>query len=195
MSSQTHTAICIKATDYKESDKMLKLFTVDGQILSVVAKGIKKPAAKLKFAGQVFAFCEYTINSKNGFLTLTGASQSENLFSLSYEPNSYSAASVMLETSWVMADSVQNSSLFLSLLKGFKAILYNQKCPYCTATFFIYNSLKSAGYSSLPTWLVDLTFDTLPTVGTSDTAIKALKHAIGKVEVHLGVEFVTKMTI
>jgi len=195
LSTATCTAVCLKATDHKEHDKMLKLLTADGVVLSAVAKGIKKPAAKLKFAGQVFAFCEYTINEKNGFFTVAGASQIENLFSLTHDPDSFVSASIMLETCLYIADSIQNASLFVDLLKGFKAILYNQKCPLCAATFFIYSALKSAGYCALPTWLENMSYDTLPTVGVSDTALKALKHAIGRVERYLGVEFVTKTTL
>ena len=39
--------IIIRATDYRESDRILDVFTPEG-IVAVVAKGVRSPSAKLK---------------------------------------------------------------------------------------------------------------------------------------------------
>jgi len=189
------TAIVLKTVDYKDSDKRLTLLTAEGQILSVVAKGIKKPSAKLKFAAQVFAFCEYTIADKNGYYTLAGASQIESLFALTYDTGSFAASSVMVEVALNIADSIQSFQLFIDLLKGFKAILYDNKCALCVATFFIYSMLNLGGYCSLPSWLAELDYGSVPNVNSSDTALKALKYAIEKVEKYLDIILVSKSSL
>jgi len=186
------TAIVVKSNDYKESDKMLRLFTANGQIINAVLKGVKKPNAKLKFCGQIFAFCEFTLAEKNGFYTIANATQIENLFSITHDAISYSSGSLMLELSNNIATSMQGSAFFVELLKCFKAILYSNKCPLCTATYLIYNALEMAGYCRLPSWLVDTTHDTLPQRQASETAFKALQHAMAKLERHLDVKLASK---
>lgn len=45
-------ALVIKATDYKENDKLLNLFTPSRGKLTAGIRGVRKPKAKLAFAAQ-----------------------------------------------------------------------------------------------------------------------------------------------
>ena len=49
-------AICIRSVDYLENDKSITLYGTDVGKLSMVAKGAKKPKAKLKYAASPLCF-------------------------------------------------------------------------------------------------------------------------------------------
>jgi len=156
------TAIVIKSTDYKESDKLLKLFTAEGSVISAVAKGVKKSGAKLKGVAQIFSFAEFSLAEKNGFYTVTGASPIESLYALTANPTHYVAAAIMLEAVDHIASIKPSPTLFVDLLKGFKSIVYSNIQAEFVAAFFLYTALKEAGYQSHNDTWEKLTLDTLP---------------------------------
>ena len=66
-------AIVIRAIDYKESDRLLTLFTpLRGKVTAGI-RGVRKPKAKLNFASQPFCFAEYVLAEKGGRYTVTSA--------------------------------------------------------------------------------------------------------------------------
>jgi len=141
-----HTAIVVKAADYKESDKMVRLFTLDGGIVKAVLKGVKKPGAKLKFAAQPFAFCEFSLVEKNGFYTVTGAAPVESFYALASDPDSFIASSLMVEAVDCAVSNLSSPAVFVYLLKLFKAVLYRDASPYAAAALLIAQLTESAGY-------------------------------------------------
>ena len=52
-------AVVLGSTDYKDNDKLLTLFSPTMGKITANIRGVKKPKAKLAFAAQPFAFCEY----------------------------------------------------------------------------------------------------------------------------------------
>jgi DNA repair protein RecO len=139
------TAVAVKASDYKENDKMLRLFTPDNGIITAVIKGVKKQGAKLKFAAQPFSFCEYRLAERNGFYTVTGAVQNESLYELTQDPDRFSLASVILEAADRSVSHIPGPALFVFMLKVFKALIYDNKDPYFLASVFLSAALKNAG--------------------------------------------------
>jgi len=160
---QIHNAIVVRATDYKESDRLLRLFTYDAGIITAVIKGVKNPKAKLKFAGGLFSFCEYSLTEKGGFYSVVGASPIESLFAITQNPDMFKLACVMLEVSDVVVGSASAPSLFIELLKAFKGMLYDRQKPYFVAADYITKCLEFGGYSGRP-----MTF--APTAGTLEIA-------------------------
>ena len=63
--------IVLRATDYKENDKLLTLFTPSLGKITAGIRGVKKAKAKLNFAAQPFAFCEYILAERGGRYTVT----------------------------------------------------------------------------------------------------------------------------
>lgn len=66
-------ALVIRASEYKDNDKLLTLFSPERGKLTAGIKGVKKPNAKLSFAAQPFAFSEYVLAEKNGRYTVMNA--------------------------------------------------------------------------------------------------------------------------
>jgi len=191
MIPHTQPAIVVSSKDYKDYDKVVRLFTPDGGIVRAVLKGVKRERAKLKFASQPFAFCEYSLAEKNGFYTVTNALQIESLFGLSKDPDCFMASSLMLECADIAVSSLPSPALFVYLLKCFQAMLYKDKDPYMAAALFLYKTLINAGYAQENTLLNSLTIETLPNITEDRTDMKLLFRLIAAFERYLEVKLHT----
>jgi DNA repair protein RecO (recombination protein O) len=184
------TAIVIKSTDYKENDKLVRLFTVDGGIVGAAMRGVKKAGAKLKFAAQPFAFCEYTLTESRGFYTVTGAQPSESLYALAGDPDRYAAAALMCEAADSAVSALPSPALFVFMLKIFKEMIYQNADPYAAAALFLGGVLENAGYGKPDRFLPDITPQTLPKTGSGDF-LRLLKSRAAVFEHRYGVKLVS----
>jgi len=73
------TAVVCRSSDFREYDKLLSLITPQGARKAIM-RGVKKPAAKLRFAALPFAFCEFSAVKKGETYIITGAEQVEICF-------------------------------------------------------------------------------------------------------------------
>ena len=96
----------------RDYDKSVHLFSADEGMLVATMRGVRRPTAKMKFACQPFAFCEYELAEKNGNYTVTGACTVGDLFPLTQTPEKFFAGS-------------DSATLFVVALKTLKAILVN----------------------------------------------------------------------
>lgn len=58
LNTKTTTAIIINSVDYLERDKIITALSISGERLSLRARGINAPKAKLRFAAELFSLCE-----------------------------------------------------------------------------------------------------------------------------------------
>lgn len=93
----TTKALALRATDYKENDKLVSLYSLDHGKISVHAKGVRKNGAKLKFAADQFCFGVYELAKTNDRYTLKTCDQLESFFSLRENIESYYAACAIAE--------------------------------------------------------------------------------------------------
>lgn len=143
-------AVLLKSGDYQENDKILRLFTLEEGVVTAAIKGVKKPAAKLKFGCQPFAFCEYTlVTGKSGFNTVTNCKALEDFFSISSDYEKFTAGSLLLECADAAAGENKNEELFIMLLKAIKEILYGNFTPKEICCFFIERVLSLSGHAKI----------------------------------------------
>ena len=90
-------AIMLRAVDYNENDKILTLLTAENGKISAGIKGVKKAAAKLKFAAQPFCFAEYVLSKRGDKYTVINASECESFYDLRTDINKFYAASAAVE--------------------------------------------------------------------------------------------------
>lgn len=90
-------ALVLKATDYNENDKILTLLTAEYGKITAGIKGVKKPAAKLKFAAQPFCFAEYILSEKCGKFTVINCSECESFYDLRTDICRFYAACAVIE--------------------------------------------------------------------------------------------------
>ncbi len=143
----THSvkAICLKAVDYKDNDKMLLLFGAENGKFSALIRGVKKANAKLKFCAQPFCFGEYEIVEKGGRYTVANCLEIEGFSKISKDVDAYYCASVMLEFCVVATEDNQpNVNLFLALLNSLKRL--TEISPKLILVKFLLEGLKYAGF-------------------------------------------------
>jgi DNA repair protein RecO (recombination protein O) len=90
-------AIACGSKDYKESDKLVTLCSVEEGKITVLLKGCRKPTSKLRFAHAPFCFGEYILVERGGFYTVTGCTPIDQFTGLSYDIDKFYAGSVILE--------------------------------------------------------------------------------------------------
>ncbi|MDE6000931.1 MAG: DNA repair protein RecO, partial [Clostridia bacterium] len=86
-------AVMLRSVDYNENDKILTLLTAERGKITAGIKGVKKAAAKLKFAAQPFCFAEYVLASRGDKYTVINAAESESFYDLRTDINKFYAAS------------------------------------------------------------------------------------------------------
>ncbi|MCL2255499.1 MAG: DNA repair protein RecO [Firmicutes bacterium] len=136
----------MKSSEHGEFDKMLTLFTHEGEVVRAKIRGVKKERAKLKFASLPFALCEFELNSKNGFLSVVGATQIEDISSIVHDYDAFILAAVMFEVTTVAVSHSPIPELFPLILKCFRNIIFKDTCPFSVAKFYINKILITEGY-------------------------------------------------
>ena len=140
-------AIVLQSIDYKDNDKLLTLFSPTLGKITVGAKGVKKPKAKLSFAAQPFCFAEYILAEKGGRYTVTGAYLHESFFSLRYDIVRFYAACALAEVCLtVLYENESHEGLFIALIEGLKALSLAEEDPAEAVIAFMLVALRESGY-------------------------------------------------
>lgn len=146
----TTQAITLKATDYKDNDKLLQIYSVDLGKLTVHARGIKKATAKLKFAGEPFCFGNFQLVATRDRYTLATCEQIESFYSLREDLVAFYAGCSILETLAVMeTDAQPNPQVFVATLKSLSQLTSGVN-PKLVALHFVMGYLALCGYKLQP---------------------------------------------
>ena len=130
------TAIVIKATDFRDNDKMITLFSAEEGKTSAIMKGVKKKDAKLKFACQLFNYGEYELIMPSA--SVTGCSQKDSFFAVTADYEAFLAACVIAEV--LSGDFTGNencAALFSEALKALTALKMGARCNVTVALFLL----------------------------------------------------------
>ena len=119
----TTRAIAISATDYKENDKYILLYSLEYGKISILARGIRKAAAKLRFAADQFCFGQYELAVTGDRFTLKTCEQLESFFSLREDIVAYYAACTVAESLMNYTEEGQSEPpLFVETLKALETL-------------------------------------------------------------------------
>ena len=136
--------IIIRATDYRESDRILDVFTSDG-IVAIMAKGVRAPSAKLKNLSNIFTYGEFVFQAGRGRKVLSGGEIIENFFPCWTDPKKYASAMICLEIAEKLFKNVEETEEdFIALLKGLKEIAYGES-PLASALWFAVACARRTG--------------------------------------------------
>ncbi len=118
-------AVVLRAVDYKDNDKILTLYSLERGKITAGIKGVKRSGAKLKFASEPFAFCEYVLAEKQGRYTVIGATYLDSFFSLRTNLIKYYASAVVGEAlNRLTVESEPDNALFSLTVNAVKKINY-----------------------------------------------------------------------
>ncbi len=139
--------IVLRTIDYQENDKILTLFSPTLGRITVSAKGVKKPKAKLAFAAQPFCFAEYILAEKGGRYTMTNAYLHESFFALRQDILRFYAACAMAEVCLtVLYERESHEGLFIALIEGLKALALTEEDVAEGVVAFMLVALRECGY-------------------------------------------------
>lgn len=140
-------AICLKAIDYKDNDKILTLYAVNKGKVCVVAKGVKKQKAKLKYAATPLCFGHYYIHTNMKSGTLTGCDVIDSFYDVVLDPCKFYGAAVIVEILDKMGmEEDYNNNLFVNALRGLKELCYESDTPKMTVYKYIGLMIHDLGY-------------------------------------------------
>ncbi|MGI6153701.1 MAG: DNA repair protein RecO, partial [Christensenellaceae bacterium] len=95
---EQHYAIVLRTVNYKDSDKLLTLFSRKSGPITATARGVRKAKSRLKPAAQLFCCGEFEFQpAKGGRLILTGVNIRQEFYQIQNTYEKYTAACVMLE--------------------------------------------------------------------------------------------------
>lgn len=115
-------AIVVKATDYKEADKLVRLCSVEKGTLTATLKGCKKATAKLAFAGRPFLFGEFILTERSGRYTITGCSPVESYANIVSVTDFYAGAVVLELLDTFVTNGTEWSAQIVHALKALSAL-------------------------------------------------------------------------
>ena len=140
-------AIALKTTDYGESDKFILLYSLEHGKISVLAKGIRKAKAKLKFAGDTFCFGNYEIAKTGDRLVLKTCEQLESFYTLREDIVTYYSACAIAECIANYTEEGQNEPhLFVETLRALEQLVLGAN-PLMVVLRYLLGFVKSQGFA------------------------------------------------
>ncbi len=143
---EKYNAICVYSVNWRESDKLIKLFTLENGMVDCVIRGAKSPKSKWHFAKEPFCFAEYVLTERNGKKALKEANEIDSFYNIRTDVDKFYAASAILEfiRNFVL-DGIGAYELFLITINSLKAI-ENSDYPNVALLKFFIPALKEVGY-------------------------------------------------
>lgn len=141
--------IVIKAIDYKDSDKLITIFSAEKGLITARVCGVKKAKAKLAFAVQPFAFVEFMLSAKGGFYTVINATSIDQFFDITTDFDNYILMLACLEVCYkTIKENDFNEELFLLLLNSLKMVCYQNVSAMVVFIKFMLEALRYLGFAT-----------------------------------------------
>lgn len=142
---EKYDALVLRTTDYKDNDKILTLFAAGKGKLTASCKGVRKAAAKLKFAAQPFCFAEYVLAERGGRYTVTSAYLHDGFYALREDVTKFYAASAVLEIcNLLLPEEMAMDGLFVSAVHTLGKMCEGEAGEALVS--FLLTALQQAGY-------------------------------------------------
>lgn len=140
--------VVIKSVDFKDSDKLITIFSAEKGLIKARVRGVKKDKAKLAFAVQPFAFVEFVLTERSGFFTVINATSIDQFFNVTLDFDNYIFMMACLEVceKTVKENDIQQE-LFLLLLNSLKQVCYDETPANLVFIKFMFNALKYLGFA------------------------------------------------
>ncbi|MBQ8425116.1 MAG: DNA repair protein RecO [Clostridia bacterium] len=139
--------IVIKSIDYKDSDKIVTIFSAELGLINARVRGVKKNKAKLSFAVQPFAFIEFLLIKSGNFYNCINATSIDQFFDITLDFDNYIFMLACLE---VCAKTVKENDaepeLFILLLNSLNMVCYNGLNSMYVFIKFILETMKILGF-------------------------------------------------
>lgn len=137
--------IVLNKTDYKDSDRILTLFSPEKGKITVSSKGVKKQNSKLRAGSELFAFGYYVLNETRGRFTVTGYDSVESFHELREDFDRLAFGTLMLK---ITEKSVFESDgeIFSLLIRSLDKLRNTKLSPTFVSAVFLLKLCSLNGY-------------------------------------------------
>lgn len=137
-------ALCLRATNYRDKDKLLTLISAEKGKFTSLARGVRGANAKLKLAASPLCFGEYIIISKGNILA--GCQVYDNFFNIWEDVDKSKAAFAILEVlEKICPEEQPASSELVRALNALNRICYQSTYPNAYLAWFLSGMLSILG--------------------------------------------------
>jgi len=144
--------IILKSINFKDSDKILTIFTRERGKIQAIANGVRKPRSKNMASTQVFSLSDLVVYKGRNLYNLNQSEIINSYYPLRDDLNKLSYASYIIElTSAGLIEEEVNTKIFGLLLKTLDIILKEEKYELITRAF----ELKFISYLGYRPHLID----------------------------------------
>ncbi|MDR1598823.1 MAG: DNA repair protein RecO [Oscillospiraceae bacterium] len=122
------SAIVLRRSNYRDWDRMLTLFSPDYGLIDAVARGIRRPSARIRTAGEPFAAGQAALVVSGGRATLSGFELTEGFYPLREDYGRLTLAAYALNACGrVIQPSAPDPELFALLLGTLGRLAYTDR--------------------------------------------------------------------
>ncbi|MBE5742851.1 MAG: DNA repair protein RecO [Clostridiales bacterium] len=140
--------VTLRAVNYKESDKILTVFTLEKGKITVNARGVRKANAKMKQIVEPFCFAESMLAEKSGRFTVTEINSFDAFYPIRCDVVKYYVGMTALElTDFLLPDGLESPAHFVILVEFLKKLAYKSINPRNLLVKFFYDCALESGYS------------------------------------------------
>lgn len=136
--------IVLGGINYKEKDKLVKLYTLEKGKITVTMRGVRGDKAKLKFAKEVFCFGEYIIEEGKTNI-VTSVDVIDSFYGISQNIEKYYEGCAILDIVDKFSQE-SNPALFIEIIKALKSLCYDNLPKYYVIDKFLLIFLNNLGY-------------------------------------------------
>ncbi len=147
MAFETIHGIVIKYSDYKESDRILSVLTVEQGFITLTARGCRKKSSQLAAACEICTYSEFVIYSRCGILNVSTASVLESFYPIREDYNKFESAEQVLHMTRILTCLTHSwDDAFKLCYHTLSYIAYTDNNPIDLELCFAVKFLKLAGY-------------------------------------------------
>lgn len=140
--------ITLFGVNYRESDKILTLFTLEKGKIGAAARGVRKANAKMKQIAEPFCFSEAVISEKSGRRTITEINSFDSFYPVRTDINKYYAGNCALEfTNAFLPEGLVSEGHFVILAEFLKALAYGAQNPADLLVKFFFDAVNENGFA------------------------------------------------
>lgn len=138
--------VVLRYTNYRESDRILTIFTRESGLLSATARGCRRPKSALMPVTELFVFAEFVLFENHGHYSINEATVKESFYPLREDVSRFAAAMAMLTVTEKGATAQKNEALFEALYYALSFTAYGDGHPADMAICFLLHALDSMGF-------------------------------------------------
>lgn len=140
--------ITLFGVNYRESDKILTLFTLEKGKIGAAARGVRKINSGMKQIAEPFCFSEAVISEKSGRKTIIEINSFDSFYPVRTDVKKYFAGACALElTNAFMPEGLVSEGHFVLLVEFLKKLAYGEENAADLLVKFFYDAVNENGFA------------------------------------------------